>query len=358
MLVAILKSRYETIDEDIANIFKLIDYVPKKSKILLKPNLVNALAPERGVTTHPLVAEAIIKYFLQKNYEIIIGEGTVVGRETEAAFEKCGYKTLAKKYGLQLIDFNTAPTKKLKWKYGEIEVPAIIDECEYINIAKMKTHMQTGVTLCVKNQKGLLKPMYKKRFHQLGINEPLKELYKIIKPDLCIIDGIWGIEGNGPGVAGKKKKSNVLIGGYDAMDVDTVACRVMGIEPEQILHLETRNPEVVGEQIANVKTKFKTAKLNYKILNLRIWNSGCSGCISNTSMAIKKAVTNPAKLIKLLNKGIIRRKDIIIGGNIIVDDGIKNALCIGNCSIQQSKNRGIKCIKGCPPTTEEILNAL
>lgn len=358
MPVAIVKSKYETVNQNIAHLLELLKYTPKKNKILLKPNLVNAVSPDMGITTHPLVAEAIIKYLLPKGYEIIIGEGTVVGQETAKAFEKCGYTALAQKYKIKLLDFNTAPTQRYKWKYGIIELPAILNECEYINIAKLKTHMQTGVTLCVKNQKGLLKPNYKKQFHQLNIHEPIKALYQVIKPDLCIIDGILGLEGNGPGVTGKKKKADILIGGYDAMDVDNVACTIMGIEPGQILHLEKRHPEVVGKQIADVKTKFKKANLNFKLLNIRVWNSGCSGCSSNASIALKKAVTTPLKLVKLLDKGVFRRRDIIMGGNFIIDDGIKNALCVGNCSMQQSKKLGIKCVKGCPPTPEQILDAL
>jgi uncharacterized protein (DUF362 family) len=134
---------------------------------------------------------------------------------------------------------------------------------------KLKTHHWVGVTLSLKNMFGIVPGCCygwpKNILHWAGIVSSILDLNSTVRPDFAIVDGIIGMEGNGP-IQGSAKPSGVLILGDDPVAVDATCARVMGLEPERIDylakagvllgHLRPENIRQLGESVASVRTPF------------------------------------------------------------------------------------------------------
>ncbi len=142
-----------------------------------------------------------------------------------------------------------------------------------VSLAKMKTHHWAGATLSMKNFFGLVPgAVYgwpKNELHQVGIPESIVELNRIFHRSFAIVDGIVGMEGNGP-IQGTPKQVGVLVMGSDLPAVDATCCRIMGIDPEKVEYLQMASDrlgiieesriEQRGEPIKDVRTNFQLVK--------------------------------------------------------------------------------------------------
>ncbi|KCZ70788.1 hypothetical protein ANME2D_02813 [Candidatus Methanoperedens nitroreducens] len=345
-----------------------------KKTVLLKPNIVIAAKPGSAIITHPAVVEALINVLEENGFEdIIIGEGPGVGADEAKAFEVSGYSKLAAKKNVKLINLNKAERTELKWKYGIIKIPKIVLEADlYINLPKMKTHGQTAVTLAMKNQKGLLSRADKQKFHKLGLHEPLVELARVIKPHLTIVDAIEGMEGEGP-LNGKKKKVGALVIGTDQVETDAICCDIMGIDPEKVGHIiegikQNIGPEVpdlIGDDIKEVRAKFKQANEKYgKFLNVYSWRNpyACSMCIDSFSLAVRSSIWSPKYWLTFLPRftyyAVLKHLYIIQGKHAKIPDMKGKVICLGDCTREIAEKNNLRHIKGCPPNSREILDNL
>ena len=235
MTVAIVRATMDTVDQAMATAIQLLAYKPTKDAFFIKPNVADAGPVDQGILTHPRVVEAFLR--LYPGRKAVIGESGIVGRDSRSALEKTGYREMANRLGAELVDLEQAERFAAPWREGTIKLPTLIRTHEYINIAKMKTHVQAGVTLGMKNQKGLLHFADKKRFHMTGLDACIRQLGEIAKPDLTIVDGIIALEGDGPWRFGTRKDANLLVAGTDMVEVDNVCLRLMGFPPEHAGHI-------------------------------------------------------------------------------------------------------------------------
>lgn len=222
---------------------KLVEFIVKEfpgffspdDKVLIKPNFLTPVEAVQAVTTHPVVIEAVLS--ILKDFgisKITIGDSPAVSSAIKVA-KKSGVEEIAKKYGVDIIDFNTPV--KVRGKFGkDFEISReVLEADKIINIAKFKTHTHMIMTLSVKNMFGTIVGLRKSAWHaKTGTNkmrfaDMLVELYETIKPSFNIIDGIWGMEGNGPR-NGKPKKLGTLIMGQNGHAVDFVACKMVKLE--------------------------------------------------------------------------------------------------------------------------------
>jgi uncharacterized protein (DUF362 family) len=142
-----------------------------------------------------------------------------------------------------------------------------------VSLAKMKTHHWAGATLSMKNFFGLVPgSIYgwpKNELHQVGIPQSIVALNRIFSRSFAIVDGIIGMEGNGP-IQGTPKAAGVLVMGSDLPAVDSTCCRIMGIDPSKIEYLaiasddlgitEESRIEQRGERVRDVRTDFQLIK--------------------------------------------------------------------------------------------------
>ncbi len=243
-------------------------------KILLKPNLVE-FSPSAPVNTHPVfVASAAEAFRSLGASEIGIAEGPGHRRMTLDMASAAGYFAVIPSFEKRFTDLNLDDVQKLHLSnpfssLSHLYLPQTALRCDLlVSLAKMKTHHWVGATLSMKNLFGLVPgSVYgwpKNVLHWAGISECIADLHYLFPRQFCLVDGIEGMEGNGP-ILGTRKKAGVIIAGAHGPSVDATCCRIMRIDPNKIdyLRLIARRSrwnsgaiENLGEPVRDVQTRF------------------------------------------------------------------------------------------------------
>ncbi|MEN6445821.1 MAG: DUF362 domain-containing protein, partial [Candidatus Cloacimonas sp.] len=119
------------IEEAVAAYFSAINShkLSHSKRVLIKPNALGAYAPERAVTTHPVVLEAVIRYFLNKKKEIWIGDSPGGSLGFETVWQSCGYSSLAEKYPVKMVNFSTAGFREVTFGKRTYKVSEALFQC-------------------------------------------------------------------------------------------------------------------------------------------------------------------------------------------------------------------------------------
>lgn len=188
------------------------------SRILLKPNFNSNFNALTGNTTDLRVIAAVIEYLQSKGYgNIIIAEGTNSGffREGISVIDRLKAHQLAKHYGVELADLNHWPESiDVPLENGiPVQVADLMVKADFvINMPKLKTHFEVGMSVCLKNLIGTcIGRENKKKIHG-SLSRNIVRLNETIKPHLHIVDGLIGMEGNGPSRGTPVKYGKVIIG--------------------------------------------------------------------------------------------------------------------------------------------------
>lgn len=240
-------------------------------RVLLKPNLVEC---ERGGVIHTqaeVLAAAVELFERLGASEVRIGEGPGHRRDAVFLAEQAGYRAAIPGFDGRFTDLNRDDVARVAPFAGPggIYLPRTALAADLlVSVARMKTHHWAGATLAMKNLFGVVPgALYgwpKNHLHQLGIGPAVAELYRVFPRSFAIVDGIVGMEGNGP-VQGRPRPCGVLVMGADLAAVDATACRIMGIDPHQIEYLRLAQArghvteteiEQRGETISSVRTLF------------------------------------------------------------------------------------------------------
>ena len=207
----------------------------KKEKILIKPNFGCYKNAMTGATTDLRVVSYLIELLQSNRYKnILVGDGAMYGFEKFKILDRLGVPKLCAKYNVPLINLNQDESVAKKLSTGRsFQLAKTALECKIINIARLKTHNLTKVSLGIKNMLGCVVGSDKPRVHVAGLSENLVALAELLNPPLTIIDGIVGMEGNGP-VAGTPIVVNVAIASTNVLATDIVASKIMGFDPNLI----------------------------------------------------------------------------------------------------------------------------
>jgi uncharacterized protein (DUF362 family)/Pyruvate/2-oxoacid:ferredoxin oxidoreductase delta subunit len=243
-------------------------FVKKGSRVLLKPNLLFGKGPEKAVTTHPSIVRGMIQIVREAGGVPSIGDSPSVGSLTWTA-EKAGIKAVADEMKCPLVEFDkpvllSKGTGRI-FKQLEIE-QAVLDADVIINLPKWKTHAQMLLTLGVKNLFGCIpgprKPLWhlkagddRKIFAQI-----LFDIYQVIQPSLTILDGIVGMEGDGPN-SGRPIPIGLILASGDSLSLDQIVCDLLEISRESLLTnrvaieqgMGKETIEVLGEKAEDVR---------------------------------------------------------------------------------------------------------
>lgn len=209
-------------------------------RILVKPNMLSARAPERAVTTNPLVLEATIRFFLERGARVSVGDspaGALKG--VGHVWEKTGIGDVCRRLNVELVSFEGSGWVERTIDGRTYRIAQCIFEFDRIvNLAKAKTHILTMLTGCVKNTFGCVPGFIKSKYHLAnpspeGMSRTLVDVFAIVKPWLNLLDAIVGMEGHGPS-SGKPKHLGFLAASRDAVAVDAVFAKIVGIDPLRI----------------------------------------------------------------------------------------------------------------------------
>ncbi len=250
--------------------------LPMKDKtVLLKPNLVG-LDPLGVMNTHPAVVAAAREAFFRLGAsQVLIGDGPAMDRDTEAVIESVRLREFAGPLARTFVDLNVddmerVPLKTHASRLKELYLPKTALGVDFlVSMPKLKTHHWAGVTLSLKNMFGIVPGSCygwpKNVLHWAGIDRAILDINAVARPDFAIVDGIIGMEGNGP-IQGTPKACGVLVLGDDPVAVDATCCRVMGLIPQQVKylaragtllgHVEASKIQQLGERIEGVKAPF------------------------------------------------------------------------------------------------------
>jgi len=250
-------------------------FVKPGEKIVLKPNILVGVEPEKSVTTHPAVFGAVGKLCQAARAKVYYGDSPSFGK-AESNLRRAGLKQVGDELGFILADFDAGRevshkdallVKKMVLANG------VLDNDGLISLPKLKTHGLVRFTGAVKNQFGCVPGLLKGQYH-VKLPDPydfaamLVDITTYIKPRLYVMDGITAMEGNGPR-SGKPKQLNVLLLSADPIAIDAVACRIIDANPEivptaklgekaKLGTYHTENIEIVGESLdALIDKKFK-----------------------------------------------------------------------------------------------------
>jgi uncharacterized protein (DUF362 family)/Pyruvate/2-oxoacid:ferredoxin oxidoreductase delta subunit len=245
-------------------------FVKKGDRVLLKPNLLYGKRPEKAVTTHPSVIKGVLQLIKEVGGIPSLGDSPGIGSSTGVA-EKAGIKRVADAMDCPIIEFNrpVLPPEKKGRIFKNIEIDRAIFEADIIiNLPKWKTHGQMLLTLGVKNLFGCV-PGPRKALWHLKAGEDHKlfaqmlvDIYRVVQPSLTILDGIIGMEGNGPN-SGHPIPLGLLLASPDPFSLDQVVCHLLGISRKTLLTnrmaleqgLGKDGIEVKGERVEDVRVR-------------------------------------------------------------------------------------------------------
>jgi uncharacterized protein (DUF362 family) len=243
--------------------------------VLLKPNLVG-LDPLGVMNTHPAVIAATRESFLRLGAaRVLVGDGPAMDRDTQAILESVRLREFTGNLRRDFCDLNLDDVEKViletrASKLKELFLPKTVLGVDFlVSMPKLKTHHWAGVTLSLKNMFGIVPGSCygwpKNVLHWAGIDRSILDINAAARPDFAIVDGILGMEGNGP-IQGTPKAAGLVLFGDDPVAVDATACRVMGLLPEKVTylaragtmlgHLDPTKIQQLGESLDSVRTPF------------------------------------------------------------------------------------------------------
>lgn len=338
--------------------------IPPHSRVLIKPNLTaEENIWEKGILTGPIFMRALIEEVQKANpLEIIIAEAIAVGLNTKKAFAANGYEEVAKATGARLLDLYDGEFEEIKTPEGgllkKVQVSQEVLKADFfINAPVLKTHFASTLTAAMKNLKGTTTYEEKKRFHYLGLNKAFTELNAVLKPHLIVVDGLIAMEGDGP-VWGTPVGLNILMAGTDAVAVDTIAARIMDIDPTEVLSLclaqsmgigvgDEKKIKILGRSIEEVRRPFVRACAPLKVDRTQIQiidGEACNACRNGLRIAFDRLKAAGVPLDKL------PKMKISLGSKALLPESrIGIMMPMGNCQKQYKHLPNY--VPGCPPPT-------
>lgn len=260
------------------------NFIRQGDKVLLKPNLLYGKSPNKAVTTHPSIIKAMIQVVREAGGNPFIGDSPSVGGLIKTA-EKAGIKKIADEMNCSLQEFNrpVLSSKKEGRVFRQFEIDqAVLESDVIINLPKLKTHGQMFLTLGIKNLFGCIPGHKKALWHLKAGDDPkvfaeiLVDLYRLIKPSLTILDGIIGMEGNGPN-SGDPVSLGLILASPDPLSLDQIVCDLLGINRNALMTNRVAFEQGIGrEEIVDVLGEkledVRIERFKFPIITKPDWN--------------------------------------------------------------------------------------
>lgn len=267
-----IQTIYKLVEQNLSKLDERIHFSQRLAgkRVIFKPNLVTVyhqmglVEEDYPETTDPRLLDAVLAFFKRFTQQLTIVESSGRGVPTRGSFAVAGIDRLASYHGAELVTLEEQPTLRYYLPRAtvqkEIIVPEIIGEvlsgdAFFVSVPKLKTNLYTGVTLGIKNAMGLLPYNLRQHGHHYALDQKLVDILQLIKPDLTIIDGLVGGEGNCPAPV-DPVDSRMIISGNNCVETDRVATRMMGFDPQEIQLIRAADAagfadpqvEIIGEQ--------------------------------------------------------------------------------------------------------------
>ncbi len=245
--------------------------------VLLKPNLVEPSAEAPHINTHPAMILAAAEVFRSLGArEVLVAEGPGHVRDVDLVLEQSGLDRVLREGRLPFQDLNhdevfDVPNRLGVAGWRRLYLPEAVRRADIVvSMPKLKTHHWAGVTLAMKNLFGVMPGVVygwpKNVLHVQGIENSILDINAAVRPHLAIVDGVVGMEGDGP-IMGTPRSSGLVVLGSNLPAVDATAARLMGIDPRHVGHLaeasgrlgaiDERHIRQRGESIASLRQDYE-----------------------------------------------------------------------------------------------------
>ena len=247
-LVSFAQTKKSNIKKAIEDTLDLIDYKFQKDsqKVAIKPNMCYYWDYSTGQTTDPKFVAAIIEILREKispNANISIVESDASAMKCKYAFRMLGYEKIARAYRVNLVNLSGDKGKKVRVSAGgqsfQFMVPRTIQNADLrINVPKIKYLAQTKISCTLKNIFGCNPYPNKFKYHH-KLDETIVALNKVMKFNLCILDGII-VSGSQP------RKLDLVMASQDPVTLDVAAAKIAGVNPKSVRHIMLASKEGIG----------------------------------------------------------------------------------------------------------------
>ncbi len=248
-------------------------FVKKGMRVLLKPNLLSDKPPDKAINTHPGIIKAVANMVIEQGGIPCVGDNPGIYSLTRV-IQNSGLAEFIRGENIFLVNFSQYILKQTPQNYtfNEFKIAKEVLEADLvINLPKIKTHGHMLLTLAVKNLFGCLARQERIQWHlRAGINRNffatmLVELYSLIQPGLTIVDGIIGMEGNGPG-SGTPREIGVIIAGIDCLAIDTVITHILNLDSQRLYTIKAAEGRNLGKTSLN-EINILGENINHLIIN-------------------------------------------------------------------------------------------
>ena len=308
-------------------------FVKRGNRVLLKPNLLMSAGPEKAVVTHPAFVEAVASMVVDLGAKPFLGDSPPMGKLSRV-LSKSGYDPFMKRLNVEPVPF----TETLAAEFSDNRLFRRIDLAKdlfefdvVINLPKLKTHCQMVLTLAVKNLFGAIIGADKAGWHLRAGKDfesfatVLVQILEKVRPAVSILDGILGMEGNGPN-AGDPRTIGLIGASSDAVALDSEICRLVGLPLQSVLTC------VIGQKLGiGVADEDRIERVGDQLHGFPL-----------TNFRAPKSMT----MTWNLRSGNLVRK--FLENHLITKPDIDVSFC---------KNCGI-CMKHCPPQAIEEQNGI
>lgn len=227
-------------------------FVKRGDSVFVKVNNFDAHRPEKAATTHPALLRAMIRILLEAGADPVVGEDPEGG---ERDFDVSGIRKTCSEMDVPLVNLRTERYVESGAGSGGAGVQYVAERVVaadvLISLPKLKTHGTTTITGAVKNLYGCLPNGTRKANHHRYIrpaafSNKIVDLLEVMKPRLSIVDGVIGMEGEGP-AAGSPRKVGCIVAGSDPVSVDAVSTAVLGLDPLDVDTTRIAHERGLGE---------------------------------------------------------------------------------------------------------------
>jgi uncharacterized protein (DUF362 family) len=225
--------------------------VKNDSTVFVKPNFTFPY-PKKGVTTTPGLVGYLLEIFKDRTDDVILGESDLGNHSStaEEIFKGHGMYEICRDTGTELVNLSKQPSTfvedKIQGKRVKVQLPTLLLEgidC-FISVPVLKVHAMTTVTLSMKNLWGCHPDTMRCLQHQ-NLDYKLTLIAKNVNPKIVVIDGLYGLDRNGP-IFGDPVKTNLIITSDNPVVADTLGASIMGFSPKKIKHIRIAEKEGLG----------------------------------------------------------------------------------------------------------------
>jgi uncharacterized protein (DUF362 family) len=250
-LVSLVKfnSKSMMLQQSIEKTLELINFEidPNVNTIAIKPNLCYYWDATTGETTDPRFVDALIDVLRKKTHDnvgIAVVESDASAMRCENVFLMLGYKELAEKKKIRLVNLThdavQSRTVIINGKTLRVLLPNTVTQADlFVSIPKIKYMGAVKFSGALKNTFGCNAYPKKYRYHK-NLNEAIVGLNKLMKPDICLLDGLV-VRGIVP------RRLNLVMACTDPVAFDSVACKMAGINPRSLRQITLANAEGIGQ---------------------------------------------------------------------------------------------------------------